>query len=81
MATLFNHTDADLFCAALHVTVPANGSVEIDDADVERVNTVSGVWKVERAERAEPKQPATRAAAKRGGKSAEVSAAPAMETR
>lgn len=76
MATLFNHTDADLFCAALHVTVPANGSVEIPDEDAEKVNTDTGVLGVKRAE-----QPATRAAVKRGSKTAEVSGAPARETR
>jgi hypothetical protein len=74
MATLFNHTDNDLFCAALHVTVPARGSVEIEDGDADKVNTVTGVFAVERAQ-------AVRSAVKRGGKVAESSSAPVMETR
>ena len=74
MATLFNHTDADLFCAPLHLMVPAHESVDITDEDAERVNTVSGVWVVERAT-------ATRSAVKRGGKVAETSGRPQMETR
>lgn len=74
MATLHNHTDNDQFCAALHVMVPANGTVEIADEDADAVNTVTGVFSVSRAE-------ASKATAKRGGKQAEVSAAPPMETR
>ena len=74
MATLTNLTDDDVFCAALHVMVPARGSVEIDDAAADRVNTVSGVLSVARAE-------ASRRQVTRGGKRAEVSAAPPMETR
>lgn len=73
MATLFNNTDADLFCAALHVMVPAHGSVEIDDDDAGKVNTASGVLRVEQA--------AQRAQARRGGRVAEVSGPPVMETR
>lgn len=72
MATLRNHTDADMFCAALHVVVPAHGSVEIDDDDADKVTVATGVFSVSVPERV---------LARRGSAVAEVSKAPAMETR
>ena len=74
MATLFNHTDSDLFCAALHVMVPAHSSVEIADDDADKVNTVTGVFAVSRTD-------AARVSVRRGGKTVEVDTAPPMETR
>lgn len=72
MATLHNLTDADLYCPQLHVLVRAAGSVEIGDEDAGRVNTASGVWRVDAA---------TRKQATRGAKTAEVTGAPVMEKR
>lgn len=74
MATLRNHTDGDLFCAALHLMVPARGEVAIPDEDADKVNTITGQFTVE-------KPRAERIVARRGGKHSEQSGAPAMETR
>jgi hypothetical protein len=77
VATLINHTDADLWYDLAQVMVPANGSIEIPDDDVDKVNTVSGVWGVTSA----PAPVAERRQVTRGGKTVEVAAAPSMETR
>ena len=81
MPTLHNPTDQDVYSHAIGEIVPAGGSVEIDDEQAARVNTVSGVWRVTAAAKADAPATASRTSGKRGGKRAEVSAAPAMETR
>ncbi len=70
MATLNNPTDADLYSHVLGEIVPANGSVEISDEQAEQVNTASGIWTI-----------TERRVVTRGGKRAEISGKPAMETR
>lgn len=82
MPTLHNLTDQDVFSHVAGVIVPAAGSVEVDDEQAERVNTVSGVWVLTSSKlAAEVAAVAARSTAKRGGKRAEVSAAPVRETR
>ncbi len=84
MATLHNHTDADVFCPTLHVMVPANGSVDIDDNDVDKVNVASGIFRIEKTAKpveATPDEAASRRTITRSGKPVEVDEAPVMETR
>lgn len=73
MPTLHNPTDQDLDCPLISEVVPAGESVEITDEQAAQVNTVSGVWRVS--------APPVRETVKRGSKRAEVTSAPAMETR
>lgn len=71
--TLHNHTEADVYCAALHVMVPAGSSVEIADEDADKVNLDSGVFTTTVT--------AGRHEVTRGSKQVEVDDAPQMETR
>lgn len=73
MPQLTNPTAQDLYSHVLGEIVPAGQSVEITDDQAERINTASGIWTVT--------APATRSLSKRGGKVAETSSAPDMETR
>lgn len=73
MPELTNPTDQDLYCDALAEIVPAGESVEVSDEQAARINTACGVWRVS--------APPVRETVKRGGKRAEVTSAPAMETR
>lgn len=72
MPTLTNPTDQDLYCHVTGELVPAGGSVELSDEQAARVNTASGIWRVTAPVRDQ---------VRRGGKRAEITAAPVMEKR